>query len=369
MLRARAFLFRLKFSWLFLLGTLLLGIMLLSRSLVSAQSTVALPELGTGFYKGEQGGLYPGGLNVPPAFYLAELEAMAAQLAEDDELVVACLGMSMMQNACSGFIYNGYASGPDINPALHVINAAIGSKQQNWELVDHRVWNDSKSRLATAGYVPEDVDVVLYHNAWAGPSLPFPDHSLMMLDSLRVTMDNIVYHYPNTQIIYLNSRHYGGWNLDSKSPEPWAYEEGFSYKWLIEERINGEIDTPLLAWQAYQWIPTWPQSFFIEDGLHLSFEGQAASAEVWANYFKTSSYIAPWYLANSPPGDLSTPTPTATVTSTPTATVTSTPTVTATSTPTATPISPTVTPSPTAKPIDSDSSPDYSVFLPVVSRP
>lgn len=359
MLRSYASLLRLQFRWLFLFGAFFLGILLLSRSGVSAQSVVALPELGTGFYKGEQGGLYPDGLNVPPASYLAELEAMAAQLAQDDELVVACLGMSMMQNACSGFINNGYASGANVNPALYVINAAVGSKQQNWELVDHRVWSDSKSRLASVGYVPEDVDVILYHNAWAGPTLPFPDHSLMMMDSLRVTMDNIVYHYPNTQIIYLNSRHYGGWNPDSKSPEPWAYEEGFSYKWLIEERINGEIDTPLLAWQAYQWVPTWPQSFFVEDGLHLSLEGQAASAEVWANFFSTSSYIAPWYLANSPPGDPPTPTTTATATSTPTATATSTPTVPASS----------ATPSPTATPIDDGSTVDYFIYLPVVVKP
>lgn len=343
--RSCATLFRFPLCWLLLLGAVFLGIVLLSRSLVSAQSIVPLPELGAGFYKGEQGGLYPDGLNVPPAAYLAELEVMATQLAQDDELVVACLGMSMMQNACGGFIDNGYASGPDINPALRVINAAIGSKQQNWEQVDHRVWSDSKIRLLSAGFAPEEVDIVLYHNAWGGPTLPFPDHSLLMLDSLRVTMDNIVYHYPNTQIIYLNSRHYGGWNADSKSPEPWAYEEGFSYKWLIAERINEEIDTPLLAWQAYQWIPTWPQSFFIEDGLHLSLEGQAASAEVWANFFSTSSYMSPWYLVDAPPGDLSTPTPTATS------------------------IPPTMTPSPTATPIDSDSSPDYSVFLPMVSRP
>lgn len=356
---------RLHVRWFLLSGALFLGILLLSRSLVSAQSILPLPELGSGFYQGEQGGLYPDGLNVPPAAYLAELEAMAAQLAEDDELVVACLGMSMMQNACSGFINNGYASGPDINPALRVINAAIGSKQQNWELVDNRVWEDSKIRLALAGFAPEEVDIVLYHNAWGGPTLPFPDHSLLLLDSLRVTMDNIVYHYPNTQIIYLNSRHYGGWNLDSKSPEPWAYEEGFSYKWLIEERINGEIETPLLAWQAYQWVPTWPESYFIEDGLHLSSEGQAASAAVWAEYFRTTSYIAPWYLDSFIPGE--TPTPTATTTAVPTETAT--PTATASPQPTATPIPPSATPLPTATPVDSGSSPDHFVYVPMVTRP
>ncbi|MCB8940830.1 MAG: hypothetical protein H6655_20695 [Ardenticatenaceae bacterium] len=277
---------------------------------------IPMPELGAGFYRDEQGGLYPSGLNTPPTSYLNELNTMANQLAQEEELVVLGLGMSMMQNAMSGF--TPFTNAADINTALTVINGAIGSNQQRWQNPNSPVWNRGLEQLAAADLGPGDVDVILYHNAWSGPSLPFPEHPEMVKDSFAITMDIIAQLYPNVQIIYLNSRHYGGWNPNSKAPEPWAYEEGWAVKWLIEERINGEIDTPLLAWMAYQWDSTWPESYFVADGLHLSNEGKAASGALWDAHFRTSSYIAPWYLGQP----IITPTPTAVPTNSPTPTPT-----------------------------------------------
>src|ERR1700734_1086414 len=47
---------------------------------VSSTGAIALPDLGTGMYKGEQGGLYPGGTNTIPAAHLAAGLKLAKQV-------------------------------------------------------------------------------------------------------------------------------------------------------------------------------------------------------------------------------------------------------------------------------------------------
>src|SRR5437879_4630651 len=47
---------------------------------VSSTGNIALPDLGTGMYKGEQGGLYPGGSNTTPPAHLAAGVKLARQI-------------------------------------------------------------------------------------------------------------------------------------------------------------------------------------------------------------------------------------------------------------------------------------------------
>ena len=167
--------------------------------------------------------------------------------------------------------------------------------------------------------------------------------------------------YPNAQMILVTNRHYA-LSPTSKHPEPYAYEEGFSWKWLVENRINCTANCgPVIAWLANQWVPGWAShpEYYIEDGLHLSpgpGGGQWASAELWYEAMSTTSYIAPWYLVGPPP--TATPSPTSGPTSTPTATPSpsNTPTMTATPTETAVPTAtvPGVTATPSATPFPAD---------------
>jgi hypothetical protein len=63
---------------------------------------------------------------------------------------------------------------------------------------------------------------------------------------------------------YLSSRTYGGWAKTRLNPEPYAYESGFSVKWLIEQQLKGEpalnydpakgeVKVPWLSWGPYLW--------------------------------------------------------------------------------------------------------------------
>src|ERR1700728_325101 len=64
---------------------------------------IPLPDLGTGMYKGEQGGLYPGGVNTPPPAHLKAGLALARKIvpldadghpAADGKIVMISVGMS-----------------------------------------------------------------------------------------------------------------------------------------------------------------------------------------------------------------------------------------------------------------------------------
>ena len=43
--------------------------------------------------------------------------------------------------------------------------------------------------------------------------------------------------YPNLRLAYLSSRIYAGYAQTALNPEPYAYESGFSVKWLIERQL------------------------------------------------------------------------------------------------------------------------------------
>lgn len=286
-----------------------------SAAAVDYTTAVPLPELGTDTYFGEQGGLYPGS-NEPTGDYLTELTAVSDVLVNDNQVVALSLGMSAMQNMSSGFA--GCCA-----QRVTFVNGAIGSKQQQWEDPNHTVWDRGTQMLAGQGLTAVDVDVVLYHNTIGGLSGEFVPAATQLKDSLAITMDIIQDKYPNAQMILLTSRYHANYApAGSKSPEPYAYYSGFSVKWLIEDRINCTADCGVpLAWFAYLWDESWPQSWYVSDGIHLSNAGKTQAGLIWQTQMNAAAHIAPWYLGSTPPTATATQEPTAVPSSTPTPTV------------------------------------------------
>ena len=315
-------------------AVLLLVVLIPSIRAIDYSEPIPLPQLGSDTYLGMQGGLYSNGANNPPTSYVIDQIQPAYNILENDtHIVVLCLGMSNLTHTCDALI-NKMAIDMSINSAVKMVNGGQpGRAQQAWDgdiSTTDGVWANANKRLTQAGETPETVDIIIYFNAWAYPNEPdFEAYVQTMHDSLTITMDNISTLYANTQLIYIDSREYAGYTVTDLNPDPWAYWDGFAFKRLVEDRINNVQSEPPLLWAAYQYDPTWPNSYFKEnDGTHLSDAGLDAASQLWLNFFKTE----PWFGSDTDPIGTSTP-PSTTPTSPPTSTMTPFPTPTSTRNP------------------------------------
>jgi len=125
--------------------------------------------------------------------------------------------------------------------------------------------------------------------------------------------------YPNLKQIFLATRIYAGYATTPLNPEPYAYEYGFSAKWLIEAQViqerNGTIDpvagdlnisngtAAWTAWGPYLWADgtnsrsdglTWVPSDFQSDGTHPDPQGTAKIVTLLTNFFLNSPYTT-WF--------------------------------------------------------------------------
>ncbi|MBI3681554.1 MAG: hypothetical protein HY235_14310 [Acidobacteria bacterium] len=117
---------------------------------------VPLPELGKGGYKNEQGGLYPGGENTPPAAHLKAGLQIARRIGPlnvqgapsgDGRIVLLTIGMSNTTMESQAFIRHA-ASDPEINSRLLIVDGAQGGQvamvtadpqANSWKVADERL--------------------------------------------------------------------------------------------------------------------------------------------------------------------------------------------------------------------------------------
>jgi hypothetical protein len=147
--------------------------------------------------------------------------------------------------------------------------------------------------------------------------------------------------WPNLKVAFLTSRIYAGYATIDLNPEPYAYEYGYSVKWLIEAQINqvrtGAVDptagslsysdntAPWVVWGPYIWAngpnprsdgliwcngqtaaPCSGEVDYRKDGTHPDGEGQSKVAEGKAGQdptqnltyvFLNSPYSKAWFAA------------------------------------------------------------------------
>ena len=314
---------------------------------VNYTEEVPLPELGSDTYLGVQGGLYPGGSNAIPPAYQAEVDAAIAQLEADNSIGFQCVGMSNLTHTCDELIAR--AATANVNTAVTIGNAGRPGRtiQVFADTPLNDVWFEHR------GLSNSIVDVVVFFNAWGYPSGDFVTYLPQMTDAVRAVYSNVQQAYPNVKLIYFVSREFApDWAVDL-NPNPYAYQDGFAYKAVIEERINGQLSGVPVVWGPYQYDDTWPHdppptpSYFRDpDGVHLSDAGLDYAGQLWLDFFMTQAWFAggpvPTATATFTPGPTLTPSvmPTATETAvppTPADTPTMTPTSNGQETPTPTP--------------------------------
>ena len=291
---------------------------------------VPLNDLGARTYRGFQGGLYPGGSNVVPTDHEAAGIARRNLVKPLDvngipsasgKYVLISIGMSNTTEEwcsissappCDSWTFTGRSvSDASVNhSALVIVNGAAGGQ-------DAAAWTSPAAanydrirdtRLAPLGLGEKQVQIAWVKIADARPSTVLPSASAdayTLLQRLGDVVRALKVRYPNLQQVFLSSRSYGGYATTDLNPEPYAYESGFSVKWLIESQI-AQPRAPWIAWGPYFWADginprsdglSWPPADFGADGTHPSQSGAGKAGAMLLEFFKSSPETRCWFLA------------------------------------------------------------------------
>src|SRR5581483_1376604 len=132
------------------------------------------------------------------------------------------------------------------NPRLVFVNGAQGgmtaAATQNPDdgRTGTRYWTTVDERLKAAGVTRAQVQAAWIKQADAGPTQGFPKYAQTLCDELRQIVRMMHRRFPNLKLVYLSSRTFAGFARTPLNPEPYAYESGFSVRWLIEEQIKSD---------------------------------------------------------------------------------------------------------------------------------
>jgi hypothetical protein len=293
-----------------------------------AQTSVGftpLNDLGTGTYQGQQGGLYPGGANVRPQSHEIDGQLLADSIVPLDgagnpapggRYALISIGMSNTTQEFQAFLPRA-ASDPLKDSRLVAVDGAQGGVTAAlWADPNNSAWATADSRLAAAGLTRNQVTVAWVKLANAGPTTGFPAATRQLQSDTQAVVQNLHNRYPNLKLVYLSSRIYAGYANTTLNPEPYAYEGGFAFKWLIGDQLagspalnfdpsKGAVRAPWLSWGPYLWADglrprsdglTWSCSDLqASDGTHPSPSGQQKVASMLLSFFQTDSTARLWY--------------------------------------------------------------------------
>ncbi|RMF56466.1 MAG: choice-of-anchor D domain-containing protein [Calditrichaeota bacterium] len=292
-------------------------------------ASVGLPpinDLGTNFWQGFQGGLYPNGSNQRPVSHDSAGIALATTVQPLDvfgnpdsvngKIVLLSIGMSNTNYEFEKFqqLANNL---PNKNPYLEIVQGA----QPNKDIIaivdtNDSFWSVINDTLLNRGLSPQQVQTIWFKEAEVFPQdTTFPGYANYLKDLFRTALNIIQNKFPNVKQAFLSSRIYGGYAVYFANPEPFAYFSGWSVKFLIEDQVNGDSllnykgphpRAPWLSWAAYLWadgmIPRndgliWECPLDFEwDGLHPSDPwGRLKVANLLLDFFSTDVATVPWF--------------------------------------------------------------------------
>jgi len=311
---------------------------------------VPLNDLGSGVYLGQfQGGLYPGGSNEVPALHHSIGVARAAEIvprnsagqaSASGKVGLLSIGLSnTTQEFCGGnfpncqpfsFMGQAAASAGVNHTSLAIVDGAIGGQPAAaWDSPSDTNYDQVRDqRLASAGLTEAQVQAVWIKLANPGPKVSLPNAGADAY-ALEASLGGVVrackVRYPNLKVAYLSSRIYAGYASSGLNPEPYAYESGFSVKWLIGAQINqengggvdaraGDLDSatvaPFLVWGPYLWADglsarsdglTWAcADMNPSDGTHPATGARTKAGSAILSTLLASPYAAAWFRNNNP---------------------------------------------------------------------
>jgi hypothetical protein len=283
-----------------------------------------LNDLGTGTYQGQQGGLYPGGTNVRPQAHETDGQLLADSIVPLDgagnpspggRYGLLSIGMSNTTQEFQAFLPRAAADPLKDTRLIAVDGAQNGATAAVWANPSNPAWSTADSRLAAAGLTPRQATVAWVKLANGVPTTGFPAATQQLQADTVAVLQNLHNRYPNLKLAYLSSRIYAGYASTTLNPEPYAYEGGFAFKWLIADQLGGSaalnfdpargaVRAPWLSWGPYLWADglrprsdglTWSCSDLQADGTHPSPSGQQKVAAMLQSFFQNDSTARLWY--------------------------------------------------------------------------
>ncbi len=305
---------------------------------------VALTDMGGGRYLGQfPGGLYPGS-NTLPAVHGSTGAARANAVQPVDtngtpspsgRYVLVSIGMSntSAEFCCTASTFVGQAAAdPSVNHTrLVIINGAIdGAGAGAWDSPTDPDYDRIRDTLLTPqGLGERQVQVAWVKVAHTSPTVSLPSTSAdayFLETDLGEIIRALRVRYPNLRQVFISSRIYAGYAATTLNPEPYAFESGFSVKWVVQAQIDqmnsggtivdpraGNLNyntavAPWIGWGPYLWADgtnprsdglTWVRADFASDGTHPSSSGVAKVAGLLMTFFKTSSVARCWFLVGA----------------------------------------------------------------------
>jgi len=275
-------------------------------------------------YKGQEGGLYGGGENAPPESHwlVAERESelilprdISGEPSPEGKIGFAAIGMSNARAEFNRFMQIAAAEKSD---AVVLVNGAFPSKvASTWAESDENgdPWAALEQAVNRVGLTPEQVQVIWLKNTNADPRPgrdDFPNFAENLRDDLAIIIKQVKASYPNVRLIYLSSRIYAGYSLIPLSPEPFAYQDGYAVRWLIEDQIERRevnyVNAPVLMWGPYLWADgtnprsdglIWNCGDFMRDGVHPDGSARQKVAEMLLEFFTSDPLTSTWFTGSA----------------------------------------------------------------------
>lgn len=303
---------------------------------VDSSKLIPIDELGNKEYKdGFKGGFYPDGKNERPKAHeeaglriAKSVQPLGADGKTDPngKIVMMSVGMSNTSQASQGFSRT-LSAADGINPKFIFVNGAVGGQtaaitQSTESPQGAKYWAIVDQRLKEAKLTRDQVQIIWIKQADAGPGMGktkggFPGYAKDLENELANLVKILPKRFPNAKLVYLSSRTYGGYATTPLNPEPYAYESGFSVKWLIERQIKGEVDlnfdpkkgdvkAPWLSWGPYLWANgstkradgfSYERADFSEtDGTHHTQAGSDKIGRLMVRFFQNDTTTRPWFV-------------------------------------------------------------------------
>lgn len=282
---------------------------------------VPLPDLGSGYYQGEQGGLYAGGTNEPPAAYATAGGRAARAIVPRDaagspsaagKIALLSIGMSNTNMEFSAFEMVE-RSDPTIDSHVVLVNGAQGGQDAaRWVDPGSPVWTRADNQLAQSGISSPQVQAVWLLQAQASPSSDFKGYEASLHDQLAAIVKAAAGRFPNLRQVFVSPRIYGGYASTRLNPEPYAYQSGFADRLLVQESVRDPESRPWVGWGPYLWADgttpsragvSWSCGDFSQnDGTHPSPQGAQKVAALLQRFFRTAGATT-WFrgAAGQPP--------------------------------------------------------------------